>query len=88
MYLETVRKVGKIMTIHFFENIAFEKNLPVLTLKQTHQYDEIFFVFHFLFYTYCVRILKKILEITSKILFPMSRLSVHLLVRACTAMKV
>jgi len=30
--LETVQKAGKIMDIHFFDNIAFEKNLPVKTL--------------------------------------------------------
>jgi hypothetical protein len=27
--LETFQKVGKIMDIHFFENVAFEKKLPV-----------------------------------------------------------
>ena len=28
-FLETVQKVGKIVDIHFFENVAFEKKLPV-----------------------------------------------------------
>ena len=28
-FLETVQKVGKIVDIHFFENVAFETNLPV-----------------------------------------------------------
>ena len=29
MFLGTVQKVGKIVDIHFFENLAFEKILPV-----------------------------------------------------------
>jgi hypothetical protein len=29
MFLEIVQTDGKIMDIHFFENIALEKNLPV-----------------------------------------------------------
>ena len=28
-FLETVQKVGQNVDIHFFENIVFEKNLPV-----------------------------------------------------------
>ena len=35
--VETVQKVGKIEDIHFFENVAFEKNLPVTkNLKDSH----------------------------------------------------
>jgi hypothetical protein len=30
-FLETVQKVSKIVDIHLFENIAYEKNLPVHT---------------------------------------------------------
>jgi len=31
--LETVQKLGKIVDVYFFENVAFEKNLPVIIEK-------------------------------------------------------
>ena len=37
MFLETVQKVGKKVGIHFFENIHFEKNLPVTLIVLTTQ---------------------------------------------------
>ena len=31
-FLEIVQKVGKIVDIHFLENVAFEKNMPVTNI--------------------------------------------------------
>ena len=33
-FLETLQKFGKIVDIHFFENVAFEKKLPVLFCEE------------------------------------------------------
>ena len=57
-YLETVLKVGKIVDIHFFVNVAFEKKMLVPTKFKS---NDVYIIFQLSFlYLKCACLLKKV----------------------------